>query len=106
MGTVFVPRCPVIFDGLNYRDWFQHMRLHMRGQCLWEFLTGELPCPPHPAPPAEPVLAADTPSRVEEGSRQRASRKEKIECEGLVRGRRDLSGGVMLTDELSGFSLC
>ena len=59
MGTVSVPRCLVIFDGLNYRDWFQHMRLHMLGQRLWEFFTGVLPCPPRPAPPAEPVLPKD-----------------------------------------------
>jgi hypothetical protein len=31
------------------------MRLHMRGLRLWEFLTGELPCPA--APPAPPVLS-------------------------------------------------
>lgn len=59
MGIVSVPCCPVIFDGLNYRDCFQHMHLHMRCQRLWEFLTSELPCPPRPAPPAEPVLPKD-----------------------------------------------
>ena len=58
-GTVSVPRCPVIFDGLNYQDWFQHMRLHMRGRRLWDFLTGKLPCPPRPVPPVEPVLLKD-----------------------------------------------
>jgi hypothetical protein len=41
-----VLRCPVIFDGTNYRDWVPRMRLHMRGLRLWEFLTGELGCRP------------------------------------------------------------
>ena len=57
-STVSVPRCPVIFDGLNYRDWFQHMRIHMRGQRLWDFLTGDLPCLSRPTPVA-PVLSRD-----------------------------------------------
>jgi hypothetical protein len=32
------------------------MHLHMRGLRLWDFLTGELPCPPRPSAPAEPVI--------------------------------------------------
>ena len=36
------------------------MCLHMCGQRLWEFLTGELPCPPRPAPPAESVFPKTT----------------------------------------------
>jgi hypothetical protein len=32
------------------------MCLYMRGLRLWDFLTGELPCPPRPSAPAEPVL--------------------------------------------------
>ena len=59
----------MIFDGLNYRDWFQHMRLHMRGQRLWDFLTSELPCPPRPVPPIEPVLPKD----ASEDTRKEAS---------------------------------
>jgi hypothetical protein len=29
----------------------------MRGLCLWDFLTGELPCPPSPLAPAQPVIS-------------------------------------------------
>jgi hypothetical protein len=51
-----VLRCPVIFDGTNYCDWVPRMRLHMRGLRLWEFLTGELRCPPCPTAPTQPVI--------------------------------------------------
>jgi hypothetical protein len=27
---------------------------------LWDFLTGELPCPPHPSTPVEPVILEKT----------------------------------------------
>ena len=37
----------------------QHMKLHMRGQRVWEYLTGSLPCPSLPTPPAEVVFPAD-----------------------------------------------
>jgi hypothetical protein len=36
------------------------MRLHMRGLRLWDFLTGELPCPPSPSAPAQPVISEKT----------------------------------------------
>jgi hypothetical protein len=36
------------------------MRLHMCGLRLWDFLTGELPCPPRPSAPAEPVITEKT----------------------------------------------
>jgi hypothetical protein len=59
-GTVPVLRCPVLFNGTNYRDWVPRMRLHMRGLCLWDYLTGELPCPPSPSAPAQPVISKKT----------------------------------------------
>jgi hypothetical protein len=52
-GPVPVLRCPVLFNGTNYRDWVPHMR-------LWDFLTGELPCPPSPSAPAQPVILEKT----------------------------------------------
>jgi hypothetical protein len=57
-GTVSVPRCPVLFDGVNYSHWAQHMSLHMRGQRLWDVLSGELPCPPCPIAPTMSSLAS------------------------------------------------
>jgi hypothetical protein len=48
-GPVPVLRCPVLFNGTNYHDWVPRMRLHMRGLRLWDFLMGELPCPPSPS---------------------------------------------------------
>jgi uncharacterized protein (DUF1015 family) len=36
------------------------MRLHIRGLRLWDFLTGELPCPPRPSAPAKPVITEKT----------------------------------------------
>jgi hypothetical protein len=59
-APVPVLRCPVLFNGTNYRDWVPRMRLHMRGLCLWDFLTGELPCPPSPSAPAQPVISEKT----------------------------------------------
>jgi hypothetical protein len=32
----------------------------MRGLQLWDFLMGELPCPPRPSTPAEPVITEKT----------------------------------------------
>ena len=55
-GGAQIPRCPVIFDGTNYHDWVPHMRWHMRGLRLWEFLSGELPCPALPDRPVQPVI--------------------------------------------------
>jgi hypothetical protein len=49
-------QCFVLFDGTNYRDWFPRMRLHMHGLCVWYFLADELPCPPSPSTPAQPVI--------------------------------------------------
>jgi hypothetical protein len=60
LGSVLVLRCPVLFNGTNYRDWVPRMRVHMRGLQLWEFLTGELPCPPSPSAPAQPVISEKT----------------------------------------------
>jgi hypothetical protein len=36
------------------------MRLHMRGLYLWDFLTGELPCPPCPSALAQHVILEKT----------------------------------------------
>jgi hypothetical protein len=47
---------PTVFNGANYRDWVPHMR----GLRLWDFLTGELPCPPSPSAPAQPVISEKT----------------------------------------------
>jgi hypothetical protein len=59
-GTVSVPHCPVIFDGINYNHWAQHMHLNMRGQCLWDVLSGELACPPFPLARVVPTFSAQT----------------------------------------------
>jgi hypothetical protein len=36
------------------------MCLHMCGLRLWDFLMGELPCPPSPSAPAQPVISEKT----------------------------------------------
>jgi hypothetical protein len=59
-GVVPVLRCPVLFNDTNYRDWVPCMRLHMRGLHLWDFLTGELPCPPSPLASTQPVMLEKT----------------------------------------------
>jgi hypothetical protein len=59
-GPVPVLRCLVLFNGTNYRDWVSRMRLHMRGLRLWNFLTGELPCPPSPLAPTQLVISEKT----------------------------------------------
>ncbi len=56
ISTIFVPRCPVIFDGVNYNHWAQHMHLHMHGQHLWDVLSSELLCSACPEVPTMPVL--------------------------------------------------
>jgi hypothetical protein len=50
----------MLFDGTNYRDCVPRMRLHIRGLRLWDFLTDELPCPPRPSAPAQPVILEKT----------------------------------------------
>jgi hypothetical protein len=59
-GPVLVLRCPVLFNGTNYRDWVPRMHLHMRELRLWNFLTGGLPYPPSPSAPAQPVISEKT----------------------------------------------
>ena len=44
-STIAVPRCSVIFDGANYRDFTQHMCVHIHGLCLWGILCHNVPCP-------------------------------------------------------------
>jgi hypothetical protein len=60
LGSIPVLRCLVLFDGTNYHDWVTRMRLHMRGLWLWDFLMGELSCPPCPLAPAEPMITEKT----------------------------------------------
>jgi hypothetical protein len=36
------------------------MCLHIHGLHLWDFLTGELPCPSSPSAPAHPVISKKT----------------------------------------------
>jgi hypothetical protein len=55
-----VLQCPMLFDGTNYCDWVPRMRLHMHGLRLWDFLTGEIPCPPRPSTPTAPVITERT----------------------------------------------
>ncbi|CAM8997492.1 unnamed protein product [Rhodiola kirilowii] len=55
-----------VFNGTNFAEWIHHMRLHMRGQRLLDFLTGELPCPPCPTPPTMLVLPADVSAEVKQ----------------------------------------
>jgi hypothetical protein len=65
LDTVLVLRCLMLFNGINYRDWVPRMCLHMRGLRLWDFLTGELPCPSPHLVPAQPVITKKT-TAVEE----------------------------------------
>ncbi|GJN07842.1 hypothetical protein PR202_ga25709 [Eleusine coracana subsp. coracana] len=59
---VSLTRCPVLFDGTNFRDWTPHLQIHMRRLHLWGFLSGEFSCPPHPTPLAQPVLPVEPPA--------------------------------------------
>ena len=61
-GYVAIPRCPIIFDGANYPDLANFMRVHMRGLRLWGVLSGEVPCPPRPVAPS--VRVAPTPTAL------------------------------------------
>jgi hypothetical protein len=55
-GYVAIPRCSVIFDGVNYPDFAAFMRVHMHGLRLWGVLSGEVSCPPRPTAPLAPIL--------------------------------------------------
>ena len=59
-GGAQIPWCPVIFNDTNYRDWVSHMWWHMRGLQLWEFFSGELPCPALSARLVQPVIPLGT----------------------------------------------
>lgn len=56
LGTIHVPRCPVIYNGINWGEFAFHMEIHMGGQQLWCYLTGERPCPRTPALPLRPPM--------------------------------------------------
>jgi len=58
-GAVLVPRCPVIFNGTNWGDFVFHMEVHMDGQLLWGYLTGERICPPRPLLPTPHTYPPD-----------------------------------------------
>jgi hypothetical protein len=55
-GGVQITRYLVLFNGTNYCDWVSRLRWHMRGLRLWEFLIGDILCPP---PPVAPVMPTD-----------------------------------------------
>ncbi|CAD6220270.1 unnamed protein product [Miscanthus lutarioriparius] len=50
-----VPRCPVIFSGTNWGDFVFHLEVHMDGQLLWGYHTGDRICPPCPILPTPPA---------------------------------------------------
>jgi hypothetical protein len=54
-GYVAIPRCPVIFDGVNYPDFTAFMHVHMCGLCLWGVLSSEVSCSPCPTAPLAPI---------------------------------------------------
>ncbi|CAD6269865.1 unnamed protein product [Miscanthus lutarioriparius] len=54
-GAIPVPRCPVIFNGTNWGDFVFHPEVHMDGQLLWGYLTGEQVCPPYHVLPMSPT---------------------------------------------------
>jgi hypothetical protein len=60
LDPVPVLRCLVLFNSTNYHDWLPHIRLQIRGLHLCEFLMGELPCPPPPSAPSQPVISEKT----------------------------------------------
>lgn len=41
------------------------MRIHLRGQRLWVYLTGKRPCPPRPVLPTEPIFSANATEDVQ-----------------------------------------
>jgi hypothetical protein len=55
-----VLRYPMLFNGINHRDWVPHIRQHMHRLRLWDFLTVELPYPPSPSAPAQSVVSEKT----------------------------------------------
>ena len=63
-GAVPILRCPVVFNGNNWGEFSFHMEIHMGGQQLWGYLTGERPCLPTPIAPTPPTYAPDAPDEV------------------------------------------
>ena len=55
-GAVQIMRCPVLLNGANYRDWVPRLRWHMCGLRLWEFITGDIPCPSPPVVAVKPTI--------------------------------------------------
>jgi hypothetical protein len=70
LGYVAIPRCSVIFDGVNYPDFAAVMLVHMRGLCLWGVLSGEVSCPLYPTAPVAPI--PPTPVVLGDGASQEA----------------------------------
>uniref|UniRef100_A0A0A8ZB99 Uncharacterized protein n=1 Tax=Arundo donax TaxID=35708 RepID=A0A0A8ZB99_ARUDO len=58
-GAIPIPQCLVLFNGTNWGEFSFHMKVHMSGQQLWGYLTGEWACPPFPALPTPPTYPPD-----------------------------------------------
>ena len=63
-GAVPILRCPVVFNGNNWGEFSFHMEIHMGGQQLRGYLTGERPCPPTPTAPTPPTCVSDAINEV------------------------------------------
>jgi hypothetical protein len=81
-GYVAIPRCPVIFDGVNYPNFAAFMRVHMRGLRLWGVLSGEVSCPPYPTAPVAPI--PPTPVVLGDGASQEAKDAAKSADDSVV----------------------
>nr|BAD21642.1 hypothetical protein [Oryza sativa Japonica Group] len=66
-GAISLLKPPVIFNGLNFREYALHMQIHMCSQWLWGYLIGDRPCPPCPTLPAEPAISADADENTKRG---------------------------------------
>ena len=56
VGGVQITQCPVLFNGTNYHDCVPRLRWHMCGFRLWEFLIGDIHCPPLLVVPVKPTI--------------------------------------------------
>ncbi|EAZ12182.1 hypothetical protein OsJ_02065 [Oryza sativa Japonica Group] len=66
-GAISLPKPPVIFNGLNFREYALHMQIHMCSQRLWGYLIGDRPCQPCPTLPAELAIPADADENTKRG---------------------------------------